>query len=443
MRKEYIILGVSTLISLVVALGLVRIFEPRLFGVPTDMEVVQLSKTIPPFFENVFRKEDFEAKKFLLNDPILSTRGKPLLAETQSSGPHDILGFRNRAVPIVADVIAIGDSQTYGINVPQAGNWPSLVSSALAAKSARAYNMALGSWGAVQYLAIFSKALIFQPRVVVVAFYTGNDAHDSFKAAYALDAWQDLRLDKTLTIADLPPVKRLSAQDKTWDVTFKDGLTISFHPKRRLISNDTSAKAIQVGHEIIGRVAEELAKRGKQHRVKLIFTIIPTKELAYEKKVVAEGITQSEEYVKLLSFEKKNISALAEKFRVIDGATYVDLVEVLQEGALQDPLLYPPDIDGHPLRGGHKIIAEALLPFIEPEIPGLTDGVYEIDASAEGKWYYLLRNKKLWRFYSKEILERNGWQTRDLKRAEYRDMARFPLSGVTAEVNPKAFGPHA
>ena len=35
--------------------------------------------------------------------------------------------------------------------------------------------------------------IAFRPRVLVVAFYSGNDAFDAVKVAYNLDAWKSLR----------------------------------------------------------------------------------------------------------------------------------------------------------------------------------------------------------------------------------------------------------
>ena len=54
----------------------------------------------------------------LIDDPVLGHRIEPL-----TTG-HDALGFRNRETPAQANVVAIGDSFTYGVSAPRDGSWP-------------------------------------------------------------------------------------------------------------------------------------------------------------------------------------------------------------------------------------------------------------------------------------------------------------------------------
>ena len=76
-------------------------------------------------------------------DPILGHRIEP-----HTTG-HDALGFRNAAAPARAHIVAIGDSQTYGVSAPRAGSWPSQLSDML---GETVYNMALGGYGPLEYL---------------------------------------------------------------------------------------------------------------------------------------------------------------------------------------------------------------------------------------------------------------------------------------------------
>src|SRR5262245_42445916 len=79
----------------------------------------------------------------LIDDPILGSRIKP-----QTTG-HDALGFRNTEVPQSANVVAIGDSQTYGVSAGRDDSWPHQLGMLL---SEPVYNMALGGYGPLQYL---------------------------------------------------------------------------------------------------------------------------------------------------------------------------------------------------------------------------------------------------------------------------------------------------
>lgn len=43
------------------------------------------------------------------------------------SGGHDEWGFRNKSVPRSVDIVAIGDSQTYGISAKRTQAWPAVL----------------------------------------------------------------------------------------------------------------------------------------------------------------------------------------------------------------------------------------------------------------------------------------------------------------------------
>ncbi len=56
-----------------------------------------------------------------LMDSVLKRRVAPY------SGGHDAWGYRNPTVPSHADIVIIGDSQSYGFNAPMSETWPSWV----------------------------------------------------------------------------------------------------------------------------------------------------------------------------------------------------------------------------------------------------------------------------------------------------------------------------
>lgn len=179
MKTDWALLAGVTAVTTMIVLAGVRWFAPQLLGIPIDLQSVGVSETRPAFYEGIFRSIDSE--QFLLQDPYIRVRAKPLLPRGFGIGPHDLLGFRNRAIPNIADVIVLGDSQTYGNNVLLEYNWPSQLQTLLGHR-ATVYNMATGGWGAVQYLDMFAKGLFFRPQLVVVAFYGGNDPLESYHA---------------------------------------------------------------------------------------------------------------------------------------------------------------------------------------------------------------------------------------------------------------------
>jgi hypothetical protein len=304
MKKDWLLLLGTAVATVVLALLVIRWLAPQLLGIPKDLQLVRVKKQLPPFYEGIFRRSDFGTQEFLLQDPYTRVRARPLLPEDFAIGPHDILGFRNRSVPNVADVVAIGDSQTYGNNALLEDNWPSQLGRLLASKHPIVYSMATGGWGAVQYLDMFTNATLFQPRVVVVAFYSGNDPLESFAIAYGVEHWAALRPDPRLTGAEAPSVAFPPPESELWHVKFKDGSTTTFSPKLRLASNVPDHPAVKAGYAIMREVAHQISVLAQPFDTKLVFTVIPTKELAFAEKVRRDGIETPADYAELVSAER-------------------------------------------------------------------------------------------------------------------------------------------
>ena len=70
MKKEHLLLIGSISISLFIALGLIRYFAPNLLGIPSDLQMVQVSKEVPAFFHNIFRPEDYKSKSLFYKTHI-------------------------------------------------------------------------------------------------------------------------------------------------------------------------------------------------------------------------------------------------------------------------------------------------------------------------------------------------------------------------------------
>ena len=355
--REWLLLAASVGASTVLALLLLRWLAPSLFGVAPDLRVVQVAEEVPPFYENVFREVDGNSDELLVQDPYTVVRVQPL-RPPGPTGPTDILGFRNAAVPNRADVVAIGDSQTFGLNAPLESNWPSRLDDALGDRS-NVYAMAAGGWGAVQYLDMFRKALFLDPRLVIVAFYSGNDAMESFRAAYSVEHWSDLRVDPDLAPDARPPAPP-AARDDLWEARFGSGDTdfMVFTPGRRLYAN-RDHPVVDAGWEIMAEVGRRIAVEAREADVYVIFAIIPTKELIYAERVAASSLTPPDDYAQLIELERRRIDALAESLRGLGGTTTVDLLGPLSRAALeQHTHLRGPD--GHPKPQGYTLIAETL-----------------------------------------------------------------------------------
>ena len=127
-----------------------------------------------------------------LLDPVLERRLDP------NYPGHDRDGFRNTAVLEQADVVALGDSMTYGMFVAPESAWPQQ----LARQSGESvYNMGVSGYGPVHYLILTPRALQKHPKWLVSTLYDGNDLFDSFRLAHWNPQMSDLLSKDTALIA--------------------------------------------------------------------------------------------------------------------------------------------------------------------------------------------------------------------------------------------------
>jgi hypothetical protein len=115
------------------------------------------------------------------------TSDRRLMARMPPNAPgHDKNGFRNASIPQSVDVVAIGDSQTWGINADVTETWPSMLGTLT---NSSVYSMALGSWGPLQYDLLTDDALNMSPKIIVVGLYFGNDIFDSCNHVYGTESY--------------------------------------------------------------------------------------------------------------------------------------------------------------------------------------------------------------------------------------------------------------
>lgn len=120
-----------------------------------------------------------------LADSVLGIRPNPRFAE------HDEWGYRNKNVPTEVDIVAMGDSQTYGINAAREGSWPHLLAD-IANK--HIYNLSFGTYSPPVYLTLLEQALSLKPKLILTAVYSGNDLWDAANLVYyrqTLDEFRD------------------------------------------------------------------------------------------------------------------------------------------------------------------------------------------------------------------------------------------------------------
>ena len=329
----------------------------------------------------------------LVPDPTLGVRLAPHV------GGHDARGFRNARVPDRAAIVAIGDSQTYGVGAQRSQAWPQ----ALARRAGReVYNMGLGSYGPVQYWKLAEEALALDPQVILIGLYLGNDLYDAYQMAYQTPAYPDLRAPedaailardtvgpvaqayqdqrlgfhqarsrwaKHVTLLQLLQRHRLwpsavsFAEARAWVRAYPDrGLVATAGPVRtvctpaiRLLALDLEepriAEGLRITETALARTRETLAGGPR-----LLVLLIPTKETVFADAAHQGSEAVRETYARLLALEARVRRRLMEGCAA-RGIPCLDLGPALQEALARGEQVYAEDFDSHPAAGGYGVIA--------------------------------------------------------------------------------------
>jgi hypothetical protein len=134
-----------------------------------------------------------------LKDEKLGHRPNPLHPE------HDRSGFRNSKRLQKAEIIALGDSQTYGFGVRPHEAWPQQLESL---SGVSIYNMSCGGYGPTHSLVLWEEALQLKPHMIIEALYAGNDMFDSFSHVYFENQLEDLKSSNQSLVAELEKLEK-------------------------------------------------------------------------------------------------------------------------------------------------------------------------------------------------------------------------------------------
>jgi hypothetical protein len=332
-----------------------------------------------------------------INDPVLGTRIKP------HSAHYDAWGFRNLLVPDSADIIAIGDSMTFGINATFDHTWPAALHRLL---NRSVYNISLGGYGPPQYLYLLeNKAFLLKPSLVIIGFYFGNDIMNSYYHIYHYDYFKELR-DKNLyqevkKTASEPAVhknkwfqiiqrwyregsihdwmrshsifydlfrhqirktgaywaqKTSLVQEASIQSDNKNISTI-FTPQIRLDALNMDAVEVKEGLRITLELFAQMKAVCDKQEVQMLVVLIPTKESVYS--TLIEGnpdLTDSSIVDKLIKNERQ-INQIIKYFFAENNIAHIDVLPSLQL-EIGKKRIYPAYSDGHPNKQGYEVISK-------------------------------------------------------------------------------------
>jgi hypothetical protein len=317
----------------------------------------------------------------LASHPVL-----PVVVAPGSAG-HDAWGFRNRVVPERVDVLAIGDSQTYGLSATMEGSWPAWLSR-LTARSV--YSLALGGYGPAEYAYLLrTYAPRLEPRVAVIGLYLGNDLLDARRPAspYPVEAKPDERALGPLRtwlsrhsllyqiakheipkLAEAVRHREASLGGDALVLLESGAVETAFHPEIRLQALDLSRPRVREGMRRTFGLLEELQDECGRLRLECLLVLIPTKESVYWE--VASDVLPVAQRRRMLAVMRAESGVREELvgFLARHGMRFADALPALRAAAGRTPL-YPANQDGHPLSQGYRVIADVVRSALEDPSP--------------------------------------------------------------------------
>jgi len=340
----------------------------------------------------------------MVEDEVLGLRIQPL-----TTG-HDALGFRNRAVPERASIVAIGDSMTYGVSAPRDSAWPQQLEGLV---GETVYNMGLGGFGPLQYLHLSSNvAPKLKPRLLVVGFYFGNDLMDAYYLAQR-PHWQDWRISPSAPTGETAfdragkaeprkrfeglrnwlsrnsvfysilretVLRRFASREREeqvrnaspdsrllWNDPIDSALETIFTPQYRLAAVDLGIPAVREGMQISQKALAALKTEADRQGSGLLVVLIPTKERAYCSRLLESGVKLPESYLRLCEAETHAKAELTQ-FMAQQKIAHVDVLPALEAQVAKSTHLYPKD-DGHPQGTGYGVIARAVAEAVSRQFP--------------------------------------------------------------------------
>lgn len=343
----------------------------------------------------ILRPADYLAVQ-MVSHPALGATPAP---RRNGGGGLDAWGFRNRAVPDHADIVAIGDSHTYGNTATMDDSWPHVLGHLVGRD---VYNMGLGGYGPNQYYELFrTKALSLKPRTIICAIYTGDDFENAYLITYGLPYWSALRripsdqvnfdiweeeppalsIQKRLRVwlsqhsvvyqivVHGPVLGRLRGNRQIESAAASDSVTTlripeknileAFRPGAILTRLNQDDPRIREGMRIAFSLFAEMNATCRREGIQFLVVVIPTKEMVFADYLQADTKNASSDVIRRLLASEKVARERMFEFFSSEGISFVDPLSALRQATSQE-LYARTTTDMHPGKQGYGVIAQVI-----------------------------------------------------------------------------------
>jgi len=317
-----------------------------------------------------------------VSDDILLYKMNPLSIHLNDVDKN---GFRNPNVPKSVDIVALGDSHTYGYNVSSENSWPQQLAT-MTDKSV--YNFGIGGYGSIHYHHLLDEAIKLKPKNIILGLYLANDLYDTCNMIRELDYWEQWAivqgyntrlcfnssespiknvvwfLIKKTAIGSLIAYSMISNSENEKDVIVNEKLNnviiknLEYHNR----NIDLKQPDIFLSFEITRDILKEANEKAKLNAINFSVMFIPSKSRVFFDYLIKHGYQLPDEYYKLIDNENKLIDKYSLLFEEA-GIQFVDAKPYVEKRLYQSGDVYPYS-DNHPLEIGYKAYAEAVYEHI-------------------------------------------------------------------------------
>lgn len=323
----------------------------------------------------------------------------------------DEKGFRNEKLTSV-DIVALGDSHTYGFNVSSDNSWPKLLGRKL---KKNVYNFGVGGYGILQYQNLLSKAIELNPEVILLGLYLPNDLNDicllvssnKYRASKAKEFHIDSSLcpGKNTYFVSVPKAngkqkihivkflkeksaivsigskfynlistnKRINAREQSAVNKIEkggaknDALVINDGKIKTIIAFDRikinkecmnlKNPHIQMGYEVMEKFFSEAGEKTQLKNISFGVLFIPSKERVFYNYLTENGYSLPKGYEELVDNEDK-LKRMTSAFLKKAGIPFIDVLPDMEKALRKYGDLYPAWDDGHTILIGYEVFAQ-------------------------------------------------------------------------------------
>lgn len=331
----------------------------------------------------------------VVGDPVLGIVPSP-----SAMAGFDKWGFRNREVPATADIVAVGDSHTYGNTARMKESWPYVLGDLT---GQRVYNLGMGGYGPNQYFQLTqAKALTLKPRTIIWGLYMGDDFEGAFSMTYGLDHWAYLRALPPQKVDpdvwEAPIADTWDKRIRVWlsrhsvvyqlifhawigdrvkgDIQIKNASQLypgvatsliipekhiaeAFRPYGMFTRLDQQNPDIREGMRITFELLKQTDEICRQNHIQFMVVIIPTKEMVFSEYLEHNSKLPLDDVIDKVLVNERAAEEQTFKFLTDANIPYVYPLPAMR--ASVDKGLYAASAgDMHPNKNGYRVIAETV-----------------------------------------------------------------------------------